>query len=176
MEKGLFNALMPVAPGYAPAELTSGKRSYILSDHGFTHLSNNPVAPFFSVFEEPENGFGEALGDGEEIRRICAAMSRPETMRAILYIHSKEPWYLLDGEVLARECDIPADLLDGVLADLGELCLIKRQKLEVDGKTLELYSTRPSHKLIALMILARELHYWSGYSYQSQHRSKPYIR
>lgn len=176
MEKGLFNTLMPITPGYAPEELSSGKRSYILSDHGFTQISNNPTAPFFSVFDEPAEGFGAALGDGEDIRRICAAMACPETMRAILFIHSKEPWYLLDGEVLARECDIPAEKLEGVLADLGELCLIKRQKLEVDGKTLELYSTRPSHKMIAMMLFARELHYWSGYSYQSQHRSKPYIR
>lgn len=175
MEKGLFNTLSPAEPGHSPEELISGKRSYILSEYGFTQISHGE-APFFSVFEEPKDGFGAVLGDGEEIRRIFAAASRPETMRAILFIHSKEPWYLMEDEVLGRECRIPPELLPQVIGDLEHLWLLKRQSLEVDGKTLSLYSTRPSHKMIALMLFAKELHYRANYTYQAHHRETPFIR
>ena len=52
---------------YDPTPAADGMSS-ITDDDGFTEVSCEPYAPFFSVFPEPENGWGEAVGDGEEIR------------------------------------------------------------------------------------------------------------
>ena len=176
IEKGLFNCRMAIDARYSPDEIRNQKRSsYILNDFGFTHISNGR-APFFSVFPEYDDNLSQVIGDGEEMRKIFAALASPETMRAVLFIHRNEENYVFEAEVLADACGIEATNIDTVLNDLLSLQLLYKNDVEIDGKVHRLYSTKPSHKLIALLLFAHEINYSDGYCYQSHHRSKPYLR
>lgn len=176
MEKGLFNCVQSRELTYSPDEIRSKKASsYHLSDYGFTHISNGK-SPFFAVFPEYGDNFTQAIGDGEEIRKIFEAMSAPEVMKAILWIHRREEGFVFEPALLGLECGFDNEVLDNVLERLHKLNLLHKLNVELDGEQRVLYNTRPSHKVIALFILAREVNYSRGYSYMSHHRSKPYLK
>lgn len=176
MEKGLFNCRTPIDLTYLPDELKWKKASsYHLSDYGFTHISNG-LTPFFAVFPEYGDNLMQAIGDGEEVRKIFEAMSSPESMKAILWIHRKEEEFVFEPALLGKECALEDANLNAVLEHLQQLNLVNKLDVELNGESRVLYSTRPSHKVIALFILTREVNYRRGYSYMSHHRSKPYLK
>lgn len=175
IEKGLFNCHMLIEEGYDPKEIKELQNSsYVLNDYGFTLISNGK-APFFSVFSEPEEGYGEIIGNGEEMRRICECLAQPETMKAVLFVLQKERDFVFDKGFLAKECGIEESIADTVIEHLVELHLISRVALQMDGKECILHATRPSHKLVALFFMAHELNYTGTYSLLSEHRKKPYM-
>ena len=175
IEKGLFGWLDDTDDLFETADSVKND-SYILNDRGFTQISNGK-APFFSLFPEPECGWGEIIGDGEEMRKIFECLSSPETMKAILYIHSKEAYYIFEDVVLVRECNISNECLEKVVSDLLSLNLLVRKDINIDGKDTILYETRPSHKIIALLLFAQNMNYSGGYSYQIINRSEtPFLR
>lgn len=176
IEKGLFNCKLARELTYSPEEILQKKASsYYLSDHGFTHIANG-LTPFFAVFPEYGDNLTQAIGDGEEVRKIFEAMSSPEVMRAVLWIHRREEEFVFEPALLGMECDLTGDALDTVLEKLHNLNLLHRLDVELNGEQRVLYNTRPSHKVMALFILARELNYNRGYSYMSHHRNKPYLK
>ena len=176
IEKGLFNCQMAIEDQYSPDEIRKKKRSsYILNDYGFTHVSNR-TAPFFSVFPEYGNSLSEAISDGEELRKTLAILSSSETMKAILFLHSKEENFVFEGEALESLCGISADSTPAVLTDLSALHLVRKSNVEIDGSTHTLYYSMPSHKVIALLLMAKELMYDDGYCFQAHHRSQPYLK
>ena len=175
IEKGLFNCLMAIEDSYSPDEIhTQTRSSYILDDYGFTHVANGRT-PFFSVFPEYGNNLSDVIGDGEEMRKIFAALASPETMRALLFIFKKEENYVFEAGVLSESCEIPPDCMDDVIKDLMTLHVLYKNDLEIDGKICTLYYSRPHHLIIALMLFAHELNYRDGYCLQAHHRNKPYL-
>jgi len=176
IEKGLFHCRMAIEDHYSPDEIRQKNRSsYILNDHGFTHISNG-TAPFFSVFPEYGSNLSEAISDGEEIRKVLALLSSPETMKAVLFLHSKEENFVFDSEALENLGGIPANNVDSVLSDLSALQLVRKSNVEIDGIVRTLYYSMPSHKIIALLLMTKELMYHGGYCFQSHHRSQPYLK
>ncbi|MBE5951580.1 MAG: helix-turn-helix transcriptional regulator [Lachnospiraceae bacterium] len=175
MERGLFDSRMPLEEGYDPAEVRNQQNSsYILDDYGFSCISNGKE-PFFSVFPEPEEGFGQFLEKQEEMQKIFQALSSPDTMTALLYLHRKKENYVFESSVLARECQLSADRIATVMEDLMMLRVVWKQELVIDGRPRILYSSKPSHKWIALFLMAQEVLYTGGYSLQTHHRSKPLL-
>lgn len=176
IEKGLFNCRMAIEDSYTPDEInTKTQPSYFLSDYGFTYISNGR-APFFSVFPEYGNNYSDVIGNGEEMRKIFAALASPETMRALLFLFKKETPYVFEAEVLSELCEIPLEHIDGVIKDLVTLHVVSVKDLEKDEMMCALYSLRPHHLIIALMLFAHELNYQGGYSLQSHNRNKPYLK
>ena len=176
MEKGLFNCISPIELTYSPDELNRKRASsYHLCDYGFTHISNG-TTPFFAVFPDYGDNWAQAIDDGEEVRKIFEAMSLPEVMRAMLWIHRKEDDFVFEPSLLGKECKLADENLSTVLNHLHQLNLVHKLDVELNGEPCVLYSTRPSHKVIALFILVREINYNRGYSYMSHHRSKPYLK
>lgn len=176
IEKGLFNCSMTFEDSYSPDEINmQTQSSYILNDYGFTHVSNGR-APFFSVFPEYGDNLSDVIGNGEEMRKIFAALASPETMRALLFIFKKEANYIFEAEVLSELCEIPLECIDDVMKDLVSLHVVYKNDVEIDGKTCALYYSRPHHLIIALMLFAHELNYQGGYRLQAHHRNKPYLK
>lgn len=169
-EYGLFDCQMPLN-GESDLYGTPNS-SYVLNDHGFTLISNGQT-PFFSVF--PDTGYAEAIGDGEIMRKTFAALSSPETMRAVLFLHHQSGSFLFDAGLLGSECDISEEAMPQVLSDLTFLHLISAHETVLDNLPCTLYSFRPSHNLIALLLVAKELHYQGAYSLQSSWRNKPFL-
>lgn len=177
IERGLFSCLMELDEKYNPDELKNCRHSsYIINDYGFTLVSNGR-SPFFAVFPEPEEGYGETVRDGEEARRIFECLSSPETMRAIIHIHKNSGSYIFERDALAAECGIEEKALDKVINDLLTLNIIySKNELNINNQARTLYFAHPSHKLIALILMAHELNYHGYYSLTSLNRNKPYLK
>lgn len=175
IERGLFDCQMLLEEEYDPEEVGKQQNSsYILDDYGFTLISNGKE-PFFSVFPEPEEGFGQFLEKQEELQKVFRVLSSQDTLTALLYLYRKKENYVFESSVLARECQIPTDRIATVMEDLIMLRVVWKQELVIDGRQRILYSSKPSHKLIALLLMAQEVLYTGGYSLQAHHRSKPLL-
>ena len=178
MEKGLFifSEQKDFVEKYSPNEICNQKQSsYILNDYGFTHISNGR-SPFFSVFPEYEDGFSDAIGNGEKIREIFEAFSSPEAMRVLLFIHKQREDYIFEAEVLARACEMELPQTKDILNTLIKWQLVSFESIEMDGEKRVLYHAEPSHKIIALFLFANELNYRGSYCRQAHNRNKPFLK
>ena len=176
LEKALFNTYMKIGADFDPAELTDNRHSYILSDRGFSLASNNTGAPYFAVFEEAENGFADLFENQALLCRIFSALASPETMRALAYVLSTEPEYVMEAAVIGRDCEIEEDKLEKVLDDLCYLCVLYRRKLTMEDGELVLYTTHAWPFVPATLVLAREIRWRGGFTKQAHHREKPFVR
>ena len=174
MQKSLFAVEVGGDASYRENELKNTKlSSYALYDSGFTHISNDASAPFFSVFPEPEKGWRDALGNSEEMRKLFAALGSKETLDALLFLYSKENWYAFEAENLAAECGFAEELSQRVVEYLKSIGVVTEKKLEIDGNQVTLYSFFAKHWLFALLLMARET---NGYCVTTYSRSVPFIR
>ncbi len=176
IERGLFNCRMEIEKKYDPSEIKNQKNaSYILDDSGFTIISNGKE-PFFSVFPQPAEGYGHFLNDKEYLQKIFAALSHTDTMNALIYLYHKNENYVFESAVLQRDCEIANDQINAVIDDLLTLKLIRKQELTINGEKRVLYYSRPSHKLLAVLLMTREIGYKGAYSFQSHIRNTPFIK
>ena len=167
IERGLFNCRMEIEKKYDPNEIKNQKNaSYILDDNGFTIVSNG-IEPFFSVFPQPAEGYGHFLNDKDDLQKIFAALSHTD--------HKNEN-YVFESAVLQRDCEIAKDQISAVIDDLLTLKLIWKQELTINGEKRVLYYSRPSHKLLAVLLMTREIGYKGAYSLQSHIRNTPFIK
>ncbi len=176
IERGLFNCRMEIEKKYDPNEIKNQKNaSYILDDNGFTIVSNGKE-PFFSVFPQPEEGYGHFLNDKDDLQKIFATLSHTSTMTALIYLYHKNENYVFESAVLERDCEIAKDQINTVMDDLLTLKLIWKQELTINGEERTLYYSRPSHKIIALFIMARQIGYKGAYCLQSHIRNTPFFK
>ena len=175
IERGLFNCRMKIESNYDPDEIKNQKNaSYVLDDYGFTLISNGKE-PFFSVFPQPEEGFGNFLNDEEELRKIFSALADEDTMKALIYLYRLPEHYVFESAVLSKECGIAAEKTETVLEHLIRLKLLWKQPLTINGEARVVYDSVPSHKLIAVFLMAREIGFKGGYSLQSHYRNTPLL-
>lgn len=175
IERGLFARRTAIEKKYDPNEIKNQHNaSYILDDNGFTIVSNGKE-PFFSIFPQPEEGFGHFLSDTEDLQKIFAALSRENTMNALIYLYRKTENYVFESAVLAKDCGIPSDQIDTVLEDLLLLKITWKQNLTINDEQRTLYYSRPNHKLIALFLMAREIGYKGAYCLKAHCRTAPFF-
>ena len=176
IELGLFNRRSSIEKKYDPDEIKKlTYSSYNLQDNGFTVISNGKE-PFFSVFPQPEDGYGHFLNDRDELQKIFAALSHTDTMNALIYLYHKTGTYVFEGSVLANDCGIPDDKIDAVLEDLIQLKVIWKQNLTINAEERTIYHSKPNHKLIALFIMAQEIGYNGPHCMVTNTRTTPLIR
>ena len=176
IERGLFNCRMEIGKKYNPNEIKNQKNaSYILDDNGFTLVSNGKE-PFFSVFPQPTEGYGHFLNDKDDLQKIFAALSHTDTMTALIYLYHKNENYVFESAVLEKDCEISNDQINVVIDDLLTLRTIWKQELTINGEERTLYYSKPSHKIIALFIMAREIGYKGAYSLNFHIRKTPFFK
>ena len=176
IERGLFNCRMEIGKRYDHNEIKNQKNaSYILDDNGFTIVSNGKE-PFFSVFPQPAEGYGHFLNDKDDLQKIFAALSHTDTMNALIYLYQKNENYVFESAVLQRDCEIANNQINAVIDDLLTLKLIWKQELTINGESRVLYYSRPSHKVLAVLLMTREIGYKGAYSLQSHIRNTPFIK
>jgi len=61
--------------GIVLSDSKSAVQSVYTRDYGYSFVSNHHKIPFFSMFFEPENGFGNAVKYDEKCREFLEAMS-----------------------------------------------------------------------------------------------------
>ena len=175
IERGLFNCRMEIEKKYDPNEFKNQKNaSYILDDNGFTIVSNGEE-PFFSVFPQPAEGYGRFLNDKKDLRKVFAALSCADTMNALIYLYHKTENYVFESAVLERDSEISNDRINAVIENLLTLKVIWKQDLIINGESRVLYYSKPSHKLLAVLLMAREIGYSGAYTLQAHHRNLPFF-
>ena len=176
IERGLFDCRMEIEKKYDPNEIKNQKNaSYILDDNGFTIVSNGKEH-YFSVFPKPAEWYGHFLNDKDDLQKIFAALSHTDTMNALIYLYHKAENYVFESAVLERDCEITNDQINAVIDDLLTLKLIWKQELTINGEKRILYYSRPSHKLLAVLLMTREIGYKGAYCFQSHIRNTPFIK
>lgn len=176
IERGLFRCRMEIDTKYTPNEIKEQKNaSYILDDHGFTVVSNGEE-PFFSVFPQPAEGYGHFLRDRDALQKTFAALSHTATMDALIYLYEKPANYLFEGAVLAKACQLSSEQTEVVLEELLQLRVLWKQPMVVNGEERILYLSRPSHTLLAVLLMARHLGYRGAYCLQSHYRKTPFLK
>ena len=176
IERGLFGGLSEYGTKYNPDEIKNQKNSsYILNDYGFTMISNGKE-PFFSVFPEPENGFGDFLKDKEYLTQIFSALSDRDTMEALIYLYRQNEKHIFESGVLVRECKIAEEKLSTVMQNLKQLRVISQSDCVINGEKHTLYSSYPGHELIALFLITREIGYKGAVTLQAHQRNKPFLK
>ncbi|MBR3894882.1 MAG: helix-turn-helix transcriptional regulator [Clostridia bacterium] len=148
--------------------------SFVLEEHGFSVISNGKD-PFFSLFPEPEEGFGAFLENREEWQTILTKLSRPHTLDALLYLYQKPEGYVFEAAILTKDCAIPEERMEEVLQDLIELRSITKQELSLNGKQHTLYSYVYNHKPLAILLMANESLNKNRHCQTAYHRTKPLI-
>jgi len=175
IERGLFNCCMEIDTRYAPDEAKNQHNdSYILSDNGFTMVSNGSE-PFFAVFPQPKEGFEDFLADKEALQNIFAALSHDETVNALMWLYRRRENYIFESAVLARDCGICGEQADRVMEELSLLKVVSKQELTVNNQKRTLFRSHPRHILIALFSIARKIGYSGAYSLQSHWKNTPFF-
>lgn len=175
IERGLFNCCMEIDTRYAPDEAKNQHNdSYILSDNGFTMVSNGSE-PFFAVFPQPKEGFEDFLADKEALQNIFAALSHDDTVNALMWLYCRPENYIFESAVLARDCGIHGEQTDRVMEELSLLKVVSKQELTVNNQKRTLFRSHPRHILIALFSIARKIGYSGAYSLQSHWKTTPFF-
>ena len=175
IERGLFNCCMEIDTRYAPDEVKNQHNdSYILSDNGFTMVSNGSE-PFFAVFPQPQEGFEDFLADKEALQNIFAALSHDDTVNALMWLYRRPENYIFESAVLARDCGICGEQADRVMEELSLLKVVSKQELTVNNQKRTLFRSHPRHILIALFSIARKIGYSGAYSLKSHWKNTPFF-
>ena len=175
IERGMFNCHQKLEP-YSPDELKSrSSPSTILENDGFTVISNGKE-PFFSIFPEPDEGWGDFLRMQEDLQGLFAALSHPSTLNALLFLFHKPQNYLLDCETLAKNAEIPMDEIDTTLEHLFFLRAIEKKEFVINGEHRSLYESMAPYKLFGLLLFAKEVRYCGPHCVTARHRTKPFLK
>ena len=174
IEKGLFGG---VKFEYIPDEMKyKNNSSYVARDTGFTSISNRPEIQFFSLFTEPAGGFDILKQYSGQFRELFEALGDEYIMKSFFFIYSKPHGYTFEKEVLAKECEIPDDKIDGVMAKLSFIA--KPKEITINGEKRIVYTANQKHELVAVFVMATEFFYAlnpHGYHLQAGCRWKPYF-
>jgi transcriptional regulator with XRE-family HTH domain len=177
VEKGLFGG---VAHEYVPDEIKrKDDSSYVTRNTGFTSISNRQGEPqFFGLFAEPEAGFDVLRQYAGQFRELFEALGDEYVMKSFFHIYSKPHGYTFEKEALARDCGIPGERLDDVMAKLGFAA--RPKEITINGEKRTVYAANQRHELVGAFVMVTEFFYATGernrgYNLQANGRNKPYF-
>jgi hypothetical protein len=112
----------------------------------------------------------------EQFREFFEVLGDEYVMKSFFLIYSKAQRYTFEKEVLAKECGIPDDRLDDVMAKITFIA--KPKEITINGEKRIVYTANQRHELIAVFVMATEFFYAlnpRGYNLQANGRGKPYF-
>lgn len=178
-QKALFGiAAFGSAADYKTCELDGVVNSSAVSrNNGFTFISNRPELPFYSVFPEPNDGYGKTLRYDEAYREVFASLGDSYTLKTLFWLYGKSRGYMFDSKALARECDIPDDIIDKVTVNLLTLKTVSKSEININGTERIVYTLFPRYEWVAVLAMVNEIVYHCKvYNLQADQRSAPYLK
>ncbi len=122
-------------------------------------------------------GYGYFLDNRQELQDIFAALSRPDTFNALIWLYKRPRDYVFESAVLAGDCGIDNEQIDRVTDDLILLrVLFEAGAYYQRSKRGFLFYTTPRHNLIALLLIANTIGYKGGYCLTVGNRNEPFIK
>jgi hypothetical protein len=176
-EKGLFSGVMQLDYEYHPDEMKyNNSSSSVANDTGFTCISNRKELPFYSVFPEPEKGYGSVLKYDKKYQELFESFADEYVLKSFFWLYSQKDGYIFEKEVLAKSCGIPEENIDQVMQKLCRFCFRDQDELEINGEKHMLYTVHQRYELVAVFAMLNEfLWHANGFTLQSCGRNKPYF-
>lgn len=176
-EKGLFLGYMEFDYEYQPDEMNHySNSSSVAIDTGFTFISNRAELPFYSVFLEPEKGYGSILKYDIKYQELFEAFADEYVLKSFFWLYSQKENFIFEKEVLANACGIPEENIDRVMQKLCRFCFWDNGEIEINDEKHMLYTVRQRYELVAVFAMLNEfLWHANGFSLQSCGRTKPYL-
>ncbi len=143
-------------------------------DGGFTFSSNRKDLPFYSVFEEPENGFNIVFENLKEYSNTFYMLSDPEVLQAISVLYSQKDGIVFDSEYAKTVLNIKSP--EDTLPKIVKLRILSVDESSVDGKNIQLYVLHLKCGIIALFAMLNEyLFHNNSFDHGGNSRTKPYV-
>jgi len=140
---------------------------------GFTFDSNHSEAPFFAVFEQPENGFGEIFRPYDKYKEIFALLA-DENAYSIVGKLYRTNGISFDDEY--AKLNFGENSID-ILEKMSCLRIISSYQTVINDNEVRLWSFTPKNGLIALLCVLYEYVTYNNYfDLQSNSRKEPYIK
>ena len=108
-------------------------------------------------------------------RKTASARDAVFLLLRLLSYHKSEN-YVFESAVIAKDCHIQNERMDTVIENLSLLQIIQKRELSINGQKRILFYSQPSHKLLALFLIAHEISYKGAYTLQSHHRNTPFFK
>lgn len=142
-------------------------------DGGFTFDSNHYEAPFFAVFEQPQNGFGEIFAPYNKYKEIFELLANESAYRIVFQLYHTSG-ISFDDEY--AKLNFGEDSIE-ILEKMSCLRIISSYQTVIDDKEVRLWSFTPKNGLIALLsVLYEYVTYNRFFDMQSNSRKEPYIK
>jgi hypothetical protein len=109
----------------------------------------------------------------EKYREFFEALGNPYVMQSFFLLYSKDQSYIFEKEVLSKECDIPEDKIDDVIAKLSSLRVVYAEEMIINNEKKTMYFVRQRYELIAIFAMLNEFVYHANYfNLQTNQRNK----
>lgn len=144
------------------------------TESGFTFDSNRSELPFFSIFPEPESGWGQILKPDEGYRECFSVLSDEKALNTLFALFQESNGFSFDNTYAMREfsLDHPAETLN----KLVRLGILGWEIINIDGVETEIWSFRSNCGWIAFFAILNEtLYHHRFFDLQSNSRTSPYL-
>ena len=142
-------------------------------DGGFTFDSNHAEAPFFAVFEQPENGFGEIFAPYNKYKEIFEFLANESAYNIVFQLYHTNGLSFDDEYAKLNFGENSIDILE----KMSCLRIISSYQTIINDKDVRLWSFTPKNGLIAfLSVLYEYVTYNKSFDLQSNSRKEPYIK
>ena len=122
-------------------------------EDGFTCSSRRDYLPYLLLFPEPKVGWGPLLEADDAV--FWELMAKARVRSALKRIYAGEFPSCFDGEWALEKAGLEEP--KETLAELEALGVLTRQKVLLNGKAGELWSTETPLRLLAILLLSRVL-------------------
>lgn len=170
IQKGITVGHMNADYSYNENEMNNLHGSSAKCDNfGFTIISNRKELPFFTIFPEPEKGYGAELKYDEKYREFFEALADEYVLKAFFYLFSREIHYTFEKEVLMEALKIPPERIDDVIEKLSRFCFDSRtNEYFIDGKKRFLFTVNLKYELVGFFAILNEFLFY-GNSFTTLH-------
>ncbi len=147
------------------------RTGWCADEGGFTCSSRREDLPYLLLFPEPKTGWGPLLEEDDAVFWELMAKARVRTALKRIYAGAFPSCF--DGEWALENAGLEEP--KETLAELEALGALTREKVTVNGKTGELWTTETPLRLLAILLLSRVLTV-SDMGFGADNRYAPWLR
>lgn len=149
--------------------------SSILCDSGFTQVRLGNRLSYFLLVPEPKDK-DKIFFEGIDYPAFFKDLSDPKVFQAMVMLNQRRNDKAFTTNLLVKHLDVDKESAAEIIRILQKYGLIRITQFEMDDDEQEIYTFRPTHSFIALLIFAREMiHKPHSFYYYMENRNQPYL-
>lgn len=145
------------------------------TEYGFTFDSGREELPFFSIFIEPEDGWGKLLCQIDRLSRFFSDLSDRDVLETLNKILRLPDGFSFDSDFAAKEFGLNEP--EKILGKIEMLRVLRAESIVIDKKPVKIWFYTRRCGIIAILSLVDEFLFHNyAFELQSCSRRSPYIR